>query len=338
MAEIGNWLIGKYEALDEIRRGGMASVYLAVDRELNKQWAIKEIHKTDRCRVGQDSDITDTLAESNLMKRLNHPLIPRVEEVIIQNTSVYIVMEHLAGRTLDCVLRENGPLPFQQVIQIGIQLCEVLEYLHTCDPKVIYCDLKPANIMLQNVEPVSIKLFDFGISFAVIGCKKHVPHLIGTRGFAAPEQYDTSEIIDVYSDIFGLGATLYNLYTGNLLTEMEQREALLKHDSNLDRVILKCTEKDPRDRYQDCKTVKEKLEEALVADTNNGALDSALETTHKEVESDVCKQGSQTLNLDVTAPLDSAIIDPVLSVDEVKRELGFSIDKVILGFASQERI
>ena len=105
MTEIGAVIDGKYEILKEIGRGGMSVVYLAMDKRLNKQWAVKEIRKKGN---GKNDEIVvnSLLAEANLMKRLDHPALPRIVDIIDNGITIYVVMDYIEGESLDKILKE----------------------------------------------------------------------------------------------------------------------------------------------------------------------------------------------------------------------------------------
>ncbi len=262
MAQIGMLLNNRYEILTEIGRGGMSAVYLARDRNLNKQWAVKEVEKQTGNRNNQIV-VQSLLAEAGMMKQLNHPLIPRIVDIFEDSSTIYIVMDYMEGISLDRYLREHGPLPQEAVVHIGIQLCEALSYLHTRRPPIIYRDMKPANIMLNDPERMSVQLFDFGIAREYKEGRTGDTVLLGTPGFAAPEQCRVGKQTDARTDIFGLGVTLYNLVTGHSPAEDFKlypiRHWNTKLSDGLEQVILKCTKAEPEERYQSCEELKHDL-------------------------------------------------------------------------------
>ena len=151
MAEIGSVIDGKYEILRKIGQGGMSVVYLAMDTHLNKQWAVKEIRKKGN---GKDDVVivNSLLAEANMMKKLDHPSLPRIVDIIDNGETIFVVMDYIEGESLDKILLEYGPQPEELVIGWAKQLCDVLSYLHSQKPPIIYRDMKPANIMLKPEE------------------------------------------------------------------------------------------------------------------------------------------------------------------------------------------
>ena len=170
MAEIGNVIDGKYEVLREIGRGGMSIVYLAMDTRLNKQWAIKEIWKKGNGKK-DEIVVNSLLAEANLMKRLDHPALPRIVDIIDNGETIYVIMDYIEGESLDKILNEYGSQPEELVIGWAKQLCDALSYLHSQKPPIIYRDMKPANIMLK--PEGNIKIIDFGIAREYKDCIRY---------------------------------------------------------------------------------------------------------------------------------------------------------------------
>ncbi|MCM1543482.1 MAG: serine/threonine protein kinase, partial [Blautia sp.] len=158
MAEIGSVLDGKYEILTEIGRGGMSVVYLAMDTHLNKQWAVKEIRKKGSGK-NDEVVVNSLLAEANMMKKLDHPALPRIVDIIDNGRTIYVVMDYIEGESLDKILAENGTQAEDLVIGWAKQLCDALSYLHSQKPPIIYRDMKPANVMLM--PEGTIKIIDF---------------------------------------------------------------------------------------------------------------------------------------------------------------------------------
>ena len=148
MAERGTIIEGKYEVLKLIGKGGMSKVYLAMDKNLNKQWAIKEIERKAYDKKNEVV-VASAMAEANMMKKLDYPSLPRIVDIIEKENVIYVVMDYIEGETLSSVLSKEGAQPQEVVIEWAKELCRVLDYLHTQNPPIIYRDMKPANIMLQ---------------------------------------------------------------------------------------------------------------------------------------------------------------------------------------------
>lgn len=232
-------------------------MYLAEDILSAEQWAIKECPKTIA------TDITSVETQAELMKSLDHPLIPHVEEIFEDDTAFYIAMTYVHGRPLDKVLCEQGALPQQIVVNIGCQLCSVLSYLHTRRLPIIFRDIKPSNIIVRDESRWLISLLDFGIAIKCGPDADRCEKLQGTMGYAAPEQIKPGGRLDARTDIFGLGATMYALLTnrspaidGIIYPITCWNDSL---SGELEQVILKCTQENPKDRYQSCEELKQAL-------------------------------------------------------------------------------
>lgn len=259
MAEIGSVIDGKYEILREIGHGGMSVVYLAMDTHLNKQWAVKEIKKKGS---GKNDEIivNSLLAEANLMKRLDHAALPRIVDIIDNGVTIYVVMDYIEGESLDKILNEYGAQPEELVIGWAMQLCDALAYLHAQKPPIIYRDMKPANIMLK-LEG-NIKIIDFGIAREYKEQSLADTTVLGTKGYAPPEQY--SGQTDARSDIFALGMTMHHLLTG---IDPRSGEAYApvrmwnpELSEGIELIIDKCVEPAPENRYQNCSDLLYDLE------------------------------------------------------------------------------
>ena len=259
MAEIGSVIDGKYEILTEIGHGGMSVVYLAMDTHLNKQWAVKEIKK----KGNGDHDevvINSLLAEANLMKRLDHPALPRIVDIIDNGVTIFVVMDYIEGESLDKILASSGPQPEELVIGWAKQLCDALSYLHSQKPPIIYRDMKPANVMLK--PEGNIKIIDFGIAREYKEQKLADTTVLGTKGYAPPEQY--SRQTDVRSDIYALGMTMHHLLTG---IDPRSGEAYApvrmwkpEISEGLEMIIDKCVQPVAEYRYQNCQDLLYDLE------------------------------------------------------------------------------
>ncbi|MBQ8983868.1 MAG: protein kinase [Lachnospiraceae bacterium] len=266
MTEKGTVLDEKYEILKEIGRGGMSIVYVAMDLRLNKQWAIKEI-KDD------GSQDTQTLLkglerEANILKKVDHPVLPRIVDIIQKENKVYVVMDYVEGRPLSKILEEQGAQPQDQVIQWAKDLASALDYLHSMDPPIIYRDMKPSNIMLR--PDGKVKLIDFGTAKEYKIENNADTTALGTRGYAAPEQFGDEQGRGIYNtdartDIYCLGATLYHIVTGMNPCEPPYKiEPIRKWNpalsSGLEKILLKCTQPNPSERYQSCSELLYALE------------------------------------------------------------------------------
>lgn len=215
MLQIGSYVDGKYKVLNKIGQGGMSVVYLALNEKANKTWAIKEVRKD-----GQQDFTTvkqGLIAETNILKELNHKYLPSIIDVIDDGDSFLIVMDYIQGKSLDKILKgsmekEGLPIALDDVIDWGKQLCEVFYYLHTRPNPIIYRDMKPGNVMLKPDGEIS--LIDFGTARTFKQGNREDTTCLGTPGYASPEQYGGNGQSTPRSDIYCLGATLHHLITG----------------------------------------------------------------------------------------------------------------------------
>lgn len=256
MTVIGTIIDNKYEILKQIGKGGMSIVYLAMDLRLNKQWAIKEILKTDSITDKGKADVifNSLLIEANLMKKLDHPALPRIVDIIDDGVTIYIVMDYIEGESLDKVIRDYGPQSESVVLDWAKQLANALQYLHTQTPPIIYRDMKPANVMLK--PDGTVKVIDFGIAREYKSDSFTDTTILGTKGYAPPEQHGRRQT-DNRSDIYALGMTMHHLLTGldprNRSYEYHSVKSINSELSDgIDMIINKCTALNPLDRYQNC--------------------------------------------------------------------------------------
>lgn len=253
MLEIGSVVDGKYKILSKIGQGGMSTVYLALNERANKSWAVKEVRKDGVAdfEVIKQSQIVET----NLLKKLNHPNLPSIIDVIDKEDCFLIVMDYIEGNPLSDALKVKKRLDCEDVIEWAKQLCDVLEYLHTRQPAIIYRDMKPANVMLR--PDGSVMLIDFGIAREFKEQNVEDTTCLGTRGYAAPEQFGGLGQTDARTDIYCLGATIYHLVTGHNPSDPPYEMYPIRHwdpsfSSGLEKIITKCTQRNPEDRYQSC--------------------------------------------------------------------------------------
>ena len=262
MLETGSVIDGKYKILYQIGRGGMSRVYLAINEKANKTWAVKEVRRDET--VDEQMVRRRLMAETELLKRLRNPHLPRIVDVIDKEGSLLIVMDYIEGNSLESLLAEEGPQPQERVISWGKQLCEVLGYLHRQNPPVIYRDMKPSNVMLQS--DGTVMLIDFGTAREQREQKTGDDTVcLGTPGYAAPEQWGGRGQTDARTDIYCLGAALYHLAAGQNLLELpcdadEVSEGELGLSPGFKAILLKCTRKDPKERYQSCEELLYALE------------------------------------------------------------------------------
>lgn len=254
MANVGQVIDDKYEILKLIGQGGMSKVYLAMDKKLNKQWAVKEIQKKARDK-NNEIVVQSAIAEANMIKNLDHSSIVRIVDIIENPDVIYIVEDYIEGETLDKILQTKGAQSQETVIEWAKQICGALEYLHTRKPAIVYRDMKPANVMLK--PEGNIKIIDFGIAREYKEENTGDTINLGTKGYAAPEQFGGKGQTDARTDIYCLGVTLYHLLTDHNPCDPPYQIYPIRHwnpqlSQGLESIILKCTQTDPNNRYQSC--------------------------------------------------------------------------------------
>lgn len=275
MLEIGSVIDGKYKILNVVGKGGMSVVYLAMNERANKQWAIKEVRKDGM----QSFEVVkqNLVAETDLLKKLNHPHLPSIIDVIDCDDTFLIVMDYIEGNPLSKALETSGAQNQDDVIEWAKQLCDVLGYLHLRKPPIIYRDMKPSNVMLK--PDGNVMLIDFGTAREFKYSSVADTTCLGTQGYAAPEQFGGHGQTDARTDIYCLGATMYHLVTGHNpatppyeMYPIRQWNPMLS--SGLEEIILKCTQRNPEDRYQSCAELLYALDHYKDLDIENKKVQS----------------------------------------------------------------
>ena len=240
MTKEGTVLDGKYEILAEVGRGGMSIVYLARDKRLNKQWAVKEI-KNDGKKSAKTL-LKGLEREANILKNVDHPVLPRIVDIINQDGTIYVVMDYIEGDTIQDRLKKEGAQPQELVVEWGLQLASALNYLHNMNPPIIYRDMKPSNVMIK--PEGGVKLIDFGTAKEYEIENNADTTALGTRGYAAPEQFGFGQS-DKRTDIYALGVLINVCLTGQLPKDK------LCTSHGFREIVKKCTNIEPQNRYND---------------------------------------------------------------------------------------
>ena len=275
MLEIGSIVDGKYKILNVVGKGGMSVVYLAMNERANKQWAIKEVRKDGV----QNFEVVkqNLIVETELLKKFNHPNLPSIIDVIDGDGTFLIVMDYIEGNPLSKALETSGAQAQEDVIEWSKQLCDVLGYLHSRKPPIIYRDMKPSNVMLK--PDGNVMLIDFGTAREFKSNSVADTTCLGTQGYAAPEQFGGQGQTDARTDIYCLGATMYHLVTGhNPCTPPYEMYPIRQWNpslsSGLEEIILKCTQRNPDDRYQSCAELLYALDHYQDLDIENKKVQS----------------------------------------------------------------
>ena len=206
-------LAGVYVISGAVGQGGMAAVYQATDIRNNAPVAIKEMSQDSLAPSELQEALDGFVQEAELLMGLRHKGLPRVSGHFSEGSRHYLVMEYIEGKTLEQRQTSAGGkgLPESDVLTWADQICDVLTYLHNRRPPIIFRDLKPANIMVT--AHGRIKLIDFGIARVFVPGRARDTQVLGTPGFAPPEQYGKAQT-DPRADVYALGCTLYQLLTG----------------------------------------------------------------------------------------------------------------------------
>jgi len=256
----GTLLKGKYK-INYLTAGGMGAIYMAEEITSSQKYIIKEAYSVIQ-KTREDFIIALTKERETLI-RLDHPGIVKTKDFFQEYDACYMVMEYIEGKSLETFQQHVTDIDQEHVIRWGIKLSEILTYLHSLKPPIIYRDLKPSNILIT--PDGDIKLIDFGIArvFKEEALKDTMP--FGTHGFAAPEQYGTSQT-DIRSDIYSLGATLHYLLTSrdpresqNLFIFPPVRSLNSDVYPELEEIVLKALQIDQDKRYSSTEEISEAL-------------------------------------------------------------------------------
>ena len=259
----------RYKIISTIGKGGMGAVYKALDMRLRGiEIAIKEISLETIEDERIEKVIKNFENEAATLISLRHNAIPRVMDFFsLNNNKCYIVMDLIDGETLDEVIKKRGKIPENEVREWINQLADVLKYLHSREPKIIFRDLKPSNVMLTKDN--QIKLIDFGIARTFKDDKSTDTTYYVSKGFSPPEQYGTGQS-DERSDIYSLGALAYSLLIGGKPKikdfKFESLKSFIEISDELNEAIIKSTEFRPENRPQ---TVSDFLEIISKNNSNN---------------------------------------------------------------------
>ena len=257
----------RYRILRRLGAGGFGAVYQAEDTEEgNCLVAIKEMQPSGFSPRELQEATEAFHQEASLLAELSHPGLPRVHQHFNEAGTWYLVMDFIAGETLEeHLLKHGGKLPVKEVLKLGIRLCKVLHYLHTCQPPIIFRDLKPANVMLT--PEGKMYLIDFGIARHFKRGKAHDTIAFGSPGYAAPEQYGKAQTTP-RSDIYSLGVLLHQLLTGEDpagSSSFQFAPLNVPAPEGLEKLLQQMTELDPQQRPPSMAAVEFKLEQQAKA-------------------------------------------------------------------------
>lgn len=286
--------IGKYKLIRPIGQGAEGTVYLAQDEDLHRKVAIKQVYmwqgqKSDEtgrsagnileggmsrktgqeekeavCQSGDTCMDRKILPEADILRQLRHPMLPVIYDLLWEKDQWYMVMEYLCGMTLQECIEKNGCVEEKQARAWAEQLLDVLYYLHTRKPPVIYRDLKPQNVMVCSDN--NLRLVDFGAAYWRNFGERKV-WMAATPGYSAPEQFGCMGQgirADERSDIYAFGMLLYFVVTGMdpakppyASLPVSDYQPLL--GEWLEWIIRRCIREDPAERYQMIQEIRKDL-------------------------------------------------------------------------------
>jgi len=265
-------VLGRYRIEKELGRGAMGMVYLGKDPKIGRTVAIKTLPLTDEFESEDLEEVRSRFfVEAEAAGRLNHPNIVTIFDAGEEHDLAYIAMDYIEGESLDSFTGQDSLLPVEEVFRIGISVAEALDYAHK--KNVVHRDIKPANI-LYNKDTDTLKVTDFGVACLIDTNKTRTGTVLGSPSYMSPEQL-AGKKVDGRSDIFSLGVTLYQLFTGELPFNADSMAALAYKITNdkpkgvrriradlptcLSRIINKAMEKSPKQRFSNGKTFADAL-------------------------------------------------------------------------------
>jgi len=245
----GYIIFDKYEVKKHIGTGNMSEVYLVKNIKLGNFWALKVIYYYDNAGL---------FREEGILRKVNHISIPNIVDVFYKENTVYIIEDYIEGISLDKLIIENGNFSQKEIIKWGIELCDILSYLHNKKPyPIIFRDLKPSNIIVTNDN--KLVLIDFGISKYKSSLKSDYLSS-GTKKYAPNEQFSNEKITDEKTDIFALGMILSECILGYVPIDNNDIEKMANFvDIEVVMILIK-TINNREKRYDSISDVKNDLE------------------------------------------------------------------------------
>lgn len=242
----------RYRVVRSLGRGGLGAVYLCDDLRLpSKQWALKQMHNPQPALYDKFRETFER--EAAFLASLRHPSLPLIVDFFEEDDAAYLVMEYVQGENLALHIRRQGPLSEAVAFHYGLQIADVLSFLHGRKPPLIFRDLKPENVMLTPES--TIKLIDFGLARRFVPGKRSDTLPSGSVGYAAPEQWEDLSQTDARSDIYSWGATIAHLVSGKIPSPVFPLSSLRGMEppiSEAGRAILaRCVKARPAERYAD---------------------------------------------------------------------------------------
>ncbi|MBZ0320761.1 MAG: serine/threonine-protein kinase [Anaerolineae bacterium] len=261
-------LVNRYRITGVLGVGGMGSVYQARDLQfpnVERYVAVKEMLNLSQDPELRDMSLRNFEREANLLAALSHPAIPTIYDYFSVRDRAYLVMEYINGKDFESILNTVPDIPIEMIVKWGIDVCDVINYLHQHQPPIIFRDIKPANIMIDQFG--RLRLIDFGIARTFQVGQKGTT--IGTEGYSAPEQYKGEA--NPGSDIYGVGATLHHALTRHdprleppfTFADRPIRDANPDVSPELEAVVMRALTFDMSQRFVTAEAMKKALEAVL---------------------------------------------------------------------------
>jgi len=266
-------LQGRYRILKTIGQGGAGAVHLCADLRLEeRRWAVKELVCSEPSQLTSAQQRFQR--EASLLSALRHPNLPVIVDYFVEDDKQYLVREYIEGDTLAERIDKQGPASEGQAVEWALQMCQVLSYLHSQDPPIIYRDLKPQNIVLASAPradasgeapPEELRLIDFGLARAMDRVRRDTA-AAGSVGYAAPEQWEDGPVTP-RTDLYALGATLYFCLTGRPPSPVAGTHRLIPLRPDLQKateaLVLRCMQPVPEERPDSAEALERELRACL---------------------------------------------------------------------------
>ncbi len=346
----GEWLHdGEYKVEAVLGQGGMGQVFLASHTMLQMPFALKrgqldqpvpaaviaeldrilhgdtlQYHNPEHAFTEQDFPLSGGLhtdrfiREALLLARLEHPSIPAIYDYFLEDGYWYLVMDYLPGPTLSAYIQSYAPLPALEALNYAMQLCDVLDYLHSQSPPVVFRDLKPSNVILS--PDGQLMLVDFGIARYYKAGQMNDTTEFGSPGYASPEQYQGGGQTDGRSDLYSLGVMLHEMLSGKRPSGVgEKLESLHYMNPSISHVlsglVMVATRAEPMYRFQSAHTLYRALERAYAIEERRAYQQRVLKAT---VEGDMDGSGWSSVRT-MVSPLEEKIHAPLASTIQLSQ-------------------
>ncbi|MFA6210909.1 MAG: protein kinase [Candidatus Obscuribacterales bacterium] len=258
---------GRYRVKRALGVGGQGAAYAAYDQASGDTVVLKEFLLPIYVDISIRKDVLESFeSEARILKHLNHDQVVKLQDFFVEDHRAYLVLEHIDGKSLREIVAKAGPLSEERVRELSRQMCAILSYLHSQEPKVVHRDFTPENLILRN--DGILKLIDFNVARQVES--NATGSVVGKPAYLPPEQFRGQPVSQ--SDIYGMGATLSYLLTGKEpepISVSHPRELNKGVSRSLDQIVAKATAINLKDRYANCEQILKDLDAAADASGND---------------------------------------------------------------------